>query len=108
MIRKEYMDLCIKTARLPWRMGNPAKEVPERYQVIYEGIHYYPMGYEVRFDPNGVPYEIAVMHDLKADSITRGELKKVTRADDPLPFEPEEDVEDATEQDVKEARKRDT
>lgn len=94
MIRKEYMNLCMVTARLPWRFGSPAKDVPERYQVIYNGIHYYPQGYEVRFDENGVPYEVAVMHDLKADSVTRGELKNVIRADDPLPFEPEGDDDD--------------
>lgn len=77
MVRKQYMDLCIKTAKLPWRMGSSAKNVPEEYQVVYEGIRYYPMGYEVRFDSDGTPYEIAVMHDLHADSITRGELKNV-------------------------------
>ena len=80
MTRKEYMKLCSVCAQYPEQIQ--AKEIPEKFQVVYEGIHYYPVGYEVRFDKDGDPYEVAVMHDLRASSITKGELKNVTKLED--------------------------
>ena len=80
MTRKEFMKLCSVCATYPEQIQ--AKEIPEKFQVVYEGIHYYPVGYEVRFDKAGDPYEVAVMHDLRASSITKGELKNVTKLED--------------------------
>lgn len=80
MTRREFMDLCSIVAQYPEQIQ--AKEIPERYQVVYEGIHYYPIGYEVRFDRYGDPFEVAVLHDLKASSITKGELKNVEKLEE--------------------------
>lgn len=78
MTRRDYLALCREVAIIPEGI-NHAREVPERYQVLYDGIHYYPIRYEIRFDSHGEPYEVAVMHDLKADSTTSAELTKVSK-----------------------------
>ena len=80
MTRKEFMRLCSIVAQYPEQIQ--AKEIPEEFHVVYDGIHYYPVGYEVRFDKAGDPFEVAVMHDLRASSITKGELKNVTKLEE--------------------------
>lgn len=82
MTRKEFCAMCQEVARYPVGI-NRARELPERLIVVYDGIRYYPEGYELRFrDGTGDPFEVAVMHDLRAHSVTRGELDRVRRADD--------------------------
>lgn len=51
--------------------------VPERLQVEYKGIKYYPVGYELSFKRDGSVRHVAIIHDLEANSICRVALKDV-------------------------------
>lgn len=72
---KEYWELCRRVSLIPAGI-NAAKDVPSNLWVVYEGITYYPVAYEVRWH-DGQPYRRAIMHDLKADSLTYGDLDNV-------------------------------
>ena len=51
--------------------------VPERLQVEYKGIKYYPVGYELSFKRDGSVCHVAIIHDLKANSICHAALKDI-------------------------------
>ncbi len=82
MTRKEWCTLCQEVARYPTGI-NRARDLPERLIVVFDGIRYYPEAYQLRFmDGTGEPYEVGIMHDLKANSVTGAELKNIRRAID--------------------------
>lgn len=56
---------------------NIAVNVPERLLVTVDGIKYYPEAYELGFNPDGSVRHIAIVHDLKANSILSAPLNKV-------------------------------
>lgn len=69
MDRTEYLNLCKKVSiKLP--------HIPTDCIVEYDGIAYYPQAYELSFD-KGETKHIAVLHDLKANSVMRCPLDKV-------------------------------
>lgn len=59
MTRKEFVQLCSIVAQYPEQIQ--AKEIPERFQVVYEGIHYYPIGYEVRLTHDDGPNALGAL-----------------------------------------------
>ena len=78
MQRDIYLKLCQKVSVLKNGICGIKENVPDELMVIYNGIAYYPVSYELSFD-NGKPTHTAILHDLKANSITNADLGKVTK-----------------------------
>lgn len=51
--------------------------IPDDCKVEYDGITYYPEGYELSFK-KGATVHTAILHDLKANSVMRCPLGAVT------------------------------
>lgn len=58
-----------------------SKPLLEDCTVEYSGIKYYPQFVQVGYDEKGQVINIAVLHDLKANSITHANLERVKRYD---------------------------
>ena len=54
------------------------ENVPDELKVVHNGIVYYPVAYELSFD-KGQTVHKAILHDLKANSITYADLGKVKK-----------------------------
>lgn len=54
------------------------QNVPSRLLVSWKGIDYYPQAYELGFNDDGSVRHIAIIHDLKANSICHVPLMEVT------------------------------
>lgn len=78
MDRKLYLEVCQKVSILNNGVCNIKENVPDEFKVVYNGIVYYPMAYELHFN-NGETQHTAILHDLKANSITRAELERVSK-----------------------------
>lgn len=78
MDRKLYLELCQRVSVLKSGICGIKENVPDELKVIHNGIEYYPISYELSFD-NGKPTHKAILHDLKANSITNADLGKVTK-----------------------------
>ena len=78
MDRKLYLELSQKVSVLKNGICGIKENVPDELKVIYNGIAYYPVSYELSFD-NGKPTHTAILHDLKANSITNAKLGEVTK-----------------------------
>ena len=78
MDRKLYLELCQKVSVLKNGICGIKENVPDKLKVIYNGIAYYPVSYELSFD-NGKPTHTAILHDLTANSIMNVDLKKVIK-----------------------------
>ena len=53
------------------------QNVPTRLLVSWKGIDYYPQSYELAFNDDGSTRHIAIIHDLKANSICHVLLAEV-------------------------------
>ena len=78
MDRKLYLELSQKVSVLKNGICGIKENVPDELKVIYNGIAYYPVSYELSFD-NGKPTHTAILHDLKANSITSAALERVEK-----------------------------
>ena len=78
MQRTEYLELCQKVSMLKNGICGIKENVPDELKVIHNGIEYYPISYELSFD-RGQPVHTAILHDLKANSITNANLEKVIK-----------------------------
>lgn len=78
MDRKLYLELCQKVSVLKNGICGIKENVPDELKVIYNGIAYYPVSYELSFD-NGKPTHTAILHDLKVNSITSADLENVKK-----------------------------
>ena len=78
MQRDIFLQLCQKVSVLKNGISGIKENVPDELKVIYNGIAYYPVSYELSFD-NGKPTHTAILHDLKANSITSADLERVTK-----------------------------
>lgn len=78
MDRKLYLELCQRVSVLKNGICGIKENVPDELKVIYNGIAYYPVSYELSFD-NGKPTHTAILHDLKANSITSADLGRVAK-----------------------------
>ncbi len=78
MDRTEYLNKCKECAMICdeglYRMK---VDVPERLQVEYKGVKYYPVGYELSFNKDGSVRHVAIIHDLKANSVCHVALNDV-------------------------------
>jgi len=54
------------------------QNVPDRLRVVWQGIEYYPQSYELRFFDDGTINHIAIIHDMKANSICHVPLREVS------------------------------
>ncbi len=79
--RKTYLEMCQKCAMLPDGIMGIKQNVPKELRVVHNEIEYYPFGYTICFDDNGSPIHCAILHDLKANSITNAPLEKVQTLD---------------------------
>ena len=80
MDRKLYLDMCQKVSVLPQGVGGIKQNVPEELCVLYKGVKWYPDGLLIKFDEvDAATINIAVLHDLQANSIKHGDLRKVER-----------------------------
>lgn len=79
MDRKLYLELCQKVSVLKNGICGIKENVPDELKVIYNGIAYYPVSYELSFDDKGNVKHTAILHDLKANSITSAALERVEK-----------------------------
>lgn len=76
--RAEFLQMCQKVSMLKSGICGVKENVPDEFKVVYNGIVYYPVSYELSFE-NGKPEHTSILHDLKANSITRAELERVAK-----------------------------
>ena len=71
--------MCQKVSVLKNGVCGIKENVPDELTVVYNGIKYYPVAYELSFDDKGNARHTAILHDLKANSIMNVDLGKVTK-----------------------------
>ena len=76
--RKKYLEMCQMVSVLPSGVFGIKQNVPDDLKVVHNGIAYYPISYKLSFD-KGQPVHTAILHDLKANSITNVNLGKVIK-----------------------------
>lgn len=74
--RNEYLKMCQTVSRYMAKHSDKNK-VPQDLICVFENIEYIPIAYELGFE-NGKSKHIAILHDKKANSITKALLAKVT------------------------------
>ena len=79
MQRTEYLELCQKVSVLKNGICGIKENVPDELTVVYNGIKYYPVAYELSFDEKGNVRHTAILHDLYASSITSAALERVEK-----------------------------
>lgn len=78
MDRTKYLNICRECAMLKERGCFDIRlNVPDRLRVTWRGVEYYPQSYELAFFDDGKVNHIAVLHDLRANSIQRVPLGEV-------------------------------
>lgn len=78
MDRKEFLQLCQRVSVLPETTMHIKMEIPPELTVLYEGIQFYPIGYEMTFKQE-IPQHTAILHDMKAHSVSYVDLSKVEK-----------------------------
>lgn len=78
MDRKEFLQICQKVSVLPETTMHMKTAIPPELTVLYEGIQFYPIGYEMTFK-QGISQHIAILHDMKAHSIMKVDLERVEK-----------------------------
>ena len=79
MDRKLYLELCQKVSVLKNGVCGIKENVPDELMVVYNGINYYPVAYELSFDNKGNVIHKAILHDLYANAITHAKLERVAK-----------------------------
>ena len=79
MQRTEYLEMCQKASVLKNGLCGIKENVPDELMVVYNGIVYYPVAYELSFDDKGNIKHTAILHDLYANSITNADLGKAEK-----------------------------
>jgi len=62
---------------LPQGMFGIRQNVPDNRKVVFDGITYYPQGYLLEFDEQGLVIHTAILHDLTKNAIVYCPLHKV-------------------------------
>jgi hypothetical protein len=78
MDRKEFLQICQKVSVLPETTMYMKTSIPPELTVLYEGIQFYPTGYEMTFK-QGISQHTAILHDMKAHSIMKVDLERVEK-----------------------------
>lgn len=76
MDRAIYLKMCQKISCYSLNPLDESK-IPDELICVYDNIEYYPIAYELTFE-KGKPKHIAILHDKKANSITKAPLARVT------------------------------
>ena len=76
MDRKEFLQLCQKVSVLPETTMHIKTAILPELTVLYEGIQFYPIGYEMTFK-QGISQHTAILHDMQTHSIVKAPLKMV-------------------------------
>ena len=76
MDRKQYLDMCQKVSMYKPDLCGIIMNLPNELFVMAEGRIYYPLKYVLGFE-NGKPTHTAILHDLRAGSISEIDLEKV-------------------------------
>ena len=79
MDRTEFFKMAQKVAVYTNRCRDLSKPLLDDCIVVYEGIKYYPQYDKVGYDEFGKVINIAILHDLYANSITDADLEKVMK-----------------------------
>jgi hypothetical protein len=74
--RKEFLQICQRVSVLPETIMHIKTAIPPELTVLYEGIQFYPVGYEMTFK-QGISQHTAILHDMKAHSTVKVDLNKV-------------------------------
>lgn len=80
MHRTDFLQICQKVSMLKNGICGIKENVLDDLKVVHNGIVYYPVAYELSFD-KGQTVHKAILHDLKANSVTYAELERVTKYD---------------------------
>ena len=78
MDRKEFLQICQRVSVLPETTMHVKKAIPPELTVLYEGIQFYPVGYEMTFK-QGISQHTAILHDMKAHSVSYVDLSRVEK-----------------------------
>ena len=81
MDRKEFLQLCQRVSVLPETTMHIKTAIPPELTVLYEGIQFYPIGYEMTYK-QGISQHTAILHDMKSNNIIKVKLERVKRHDD--------------------------
>ena len=76
--RKEFLQLCQKVSVLPETTMHIKTAIPPELTVLYEGIQFYPTGYEMTYK-QGTSQHTAILHDMKSNNIVKVKLERVER-----------------------------
>ena len=79
MDRTEFFRIAQKVAVYTNRCRNLSKPLLEDCIVVCDDIKYYPQYVQVGYDEFGKVINIAILHDLYANSTTEADLGKVTK-----------------------------
>lgn len=77
MQRDIFLQLCQKVSVFKNGISGIKENVPDELKVIYNGIAYYPVSYELSFDDKGNVIHTAILKDLKANSLLYCRLEDV-------------------------------
>ena len=76
MDRAKFLEMCRRVAVLPKGISG-TKNTPPELHLKYNGMTFYPVGYKLTFTKDGKPSHIAILHDLKVNSIIECDLMKI-------------------------------
>lgn len=79
MDRTEYFAMAQKVAVYTHKCENLSKPLLEDCIVMNMGIKYYPQFVQVGYDEHGKVINIAILHDLYANSTTSANLEGVEK-----------------------------
>ena len=78
MERAEFLKKCKECAMMCSEgMQGMKVDVPAEMQVEFNGLMYYPKAYELSFNMDGSVKHMAVIHDLKVNSVIYVPLKDI-------------------------------
>lgn len=78
MDRLKFLNICQKVSLLKNGICGTKENVPDELKVVFNGIVYYPIAYELSFDKGNTVHK-AILHDLKSNSIMHVKLERVVK-----------------------------
>ena len=81
MERIEFLELCQKVAIVKNSSCSDKQQELAKLKVVANECEYYPVAYELKFDKNGNAVHTAVLHDLRAKSVTYCPLAGVKKVE---------------------------
>lgn len=79
MDRTEFFEMAQKVSVYTNRCRDLSKPLLEDCVVQYKEIKYYPQFIQVGYDEQGKVMNIAILHDLKANSVTYADLERIDK-----------------------------